>query len=135
MLEILDGIIATGAVVLALSLVVQAIQQIIKQSFDLKSSYMRNELLALFGTVKPPTAPEGMKRMMGNLMQSVRPYTGELEQEPISASQIVAEIEEKIRSFGYKDLELIEKFDEAKLKEIVKALPLFQGSGVKKQLK
>jgi len=48
MLEILDAIIATGAVVLAISLIVQAIQQIVKQFFNLKSSYMERELVMMF---------------------------------------------------------------------------------------
>lgn len=135
MLEILDGIIATAAVVLALSLIVQAIQQVIKQAFDLKSSYMRKELLALFGTVKPAADSEGMRRMVGNVIQAVRPYSGKLDQESAGASQIVAEIEAKIRSFGYKDLELIKGLDENKLKEIVKSLPMFGGSGAKDKLK
>jgi hypothetical protein len=135
MLEILDGIIATGAVVLALSLIVQAIQQVIKQTFDLKSSYMRKELIALFGTVKSPAASEGIRKIIGNVVQSVRPYVGQLDQESADASQIVGEIEDKIRSFGYKDLELIADLDENKLKAIVKSLPMFGGVGAEDKLK
>lgn len=48
MLEILDSLIATIGVVLVLSLIVQAIQQIIKQVWSFKSGYMERELLAMF---------------------------------------------------------------------------------------
>lgn len=54
MLETLDVISVTVAVILRLSLTVQAIQRILKQFFDLKSSYMRTELLALLSGPSTP---------------------------------------------------------------------------------
>ncbi len=52
MFEILDGLIATIGVVLVLSLVVQEIQQIIKQAWSFKSKYMEQELLSMFVQVR-----------------------------------------------------------------------------------
>ena len=43
-----DPLIATGAVVLGLSMIVQAAQQILKQWLDVKSVYMECQLLAMF---------------------------------------------------------------------------------------
>ncbi|MBA4312148.1 MAG: hypothetical protein C0417_05920 [Chlorobiaceae bacterium] len=48
MLESIDALIATIAVVLVLSLVVQAIQQILKQLLCMKSAYMERELVMMF---------------------------------------------------------------------------------------
>ncbi|MCX6142377.1 MAG: hypothetical protein NTZ35_04080, partial [Ignavibacteriales bacterium] len=48
MLESLDAIIATLAIILGVSLAVQGVQQIFKQWLDLKSNYMRVQLFAMF---------------------------------------------------------------------------------------
>ncbi len=164
MLDILDGIIATGVVILALSLIVQAIQQIAKQVLDLKSAYMRNQLLALFGNPDPQRlsawissggsrsekqsgARGGEEKLEGSaltrlLAGGVRfipdamlpPLLREQSVEP-EASQIVRELSAKIKSFGYKDLELIENADKEKFKEMIKSLKYFQGRNMQRRLK
>ncbi|HCV43787.1 MAG TPA: hypothetical protein DGH68_09915 [Bacteroidetes bacterium] len=114
MLEILDAIIATGGVILALSLIVQAIQQIIKQMFDLKSSYMRSELLALFSSSGTLGFFASNWKSVGRLAKGADAV----------ATRIVQELEEKIASFGYKDLELLEDVSTEKLKQYVMTLPI-----------
>ena len=117
MLEVLDAIIATAAVVLGLSLAVQGLQQIVKQWLDLKSNYMRFQLLAMFS---PPTKPAPGFRALA-------PVTVQSRQADQRSQNIVKELSDAMRSFGYKDLELVETLDTKKLKEIVAMLPMFAG--------
>lgn len=117
MLEILDSLIATAAVVLGLSLIVQAIQQIIKQWLDLKSNYMRFQLFALFGS--PPVDLDA-RRFSGLL-----PVTRLANAVDERAKRIVGELEAAVKSFGYKDLELLERIDVKEMKGIVASLPMF----------
>lgn len=114
MLEILDAIIATAGIILGLSLIVQAIQQIIKQTFDLKSSYMRSELLALF------TAANTGKKFLANFQTIGR--LGRQADEV--AKRIVKELEERLTTFGFTDLHLLEDVDGKKLKGIIEGLPI-----------
>jgi hypothetical protein len=114
MLDILDAILATAAVILGLSLVVQAIQQIIKQMLDLKSSYMRTELLALFSSVA------GKKRFSTNLL----PLSWLDKMADGFSQRIVQELEDHMATFGLTDLHLLEDVDPAKLKDLVKSLPV-----------
>jgi len=114
MLEIFDVVIATVAVILGLSLIVQAIQQIFKQACDLKSKYMRTELLALF---------EEPKKVF-NLLNNFQPL-GRLSRNASEFSKrIVTELEDKLRSYGFTDLHLVEEINREKLKEILKEIPL-----------
>ncbi len=114
MLEILDAIIATAAIILGLSLIVQAIEQIVKQTFDLKSAYMRSELLALF------TAANTGKKFLANFQTIGR--LGRQADEV--ARRIVKELEERLTTFGFTDLHLLEDVDGKKLKGIVEGLPI-----------
>jgi hypothetical protein len=118
MLEILDAVIATAAVVLGLSLIVQAIQQIFKQVFDLKSSYMRAELLALFADDEKIPSPKfswfANFRSLASLAKRVDKI----------AKRIVKELEERMSTFGLTDLHLLEGIDASRLKEILQALPI-----------
>lgn len=121
MFEILDVIIATATVVLGLSLVVLALQQILKQTCNLKARYMRRELLALFNNNVP-----------SNLVRLKRwiPIIGRVEGEvDKAAADIVRDLELKMRTFGFKDLHLLEEVDASKLKELVMALPSAEKSG------
>jgi hypothetical protein len=52
MLDTLDAIIATAAVALGLGSIALADQQIIKQWLDLKSNYMRFQLLSMFNSAQ-----------------------------------------------------------------------------------
>jgi len=114
MLEILDAVIATAAVVLGLSLIVQAIQQIFKQVFDLKSSYMRAELLALFQDDK--TLADSSKRAFLN---NFLPYRFIARKADTTARLIVDQLEQRMSTFGVKDLHLLEDVDAGTLKAII----------------
>jgi hypothetical protein len=117
MLETLDAIIATAAVALGLSLIVQAIQQIIKQWLDLKSNYMRFQLLAMFNSahsMSSSVSRTGLSR--------ITKMVGEVDS---NATKIVDQIEAATRSFGYKDLELLETISVEDLKSLTKSLPMF----------
>jgi hypothetical protein len=117
MFDILDAIIATTAIVLGISLIVQAIQQIVKQWLDLKSHYMRFQLLAMFGSSHKEDETSrfyGMTRIT-KLMEGADPR----------AEVIVRELEAAFKSFGYKDLELLERMPVAEFQKIVASLPMF----------
>jgi hypothetical protein len=114
MLEILDSIIATAAVVLGLSLIVQAVQQIIKQSFDLKSGYMKNELLALFGGT-----PE-----KATLLSGLKPVKALASQATSFGERVVKELEEATRGLGFADVDLLENVSKEKFVQILKSVPL-----------
>jgi hypothetical protein len=121
MFDIFDVIISVAAVILGLSLVVQAIQQIIKQSLDLKSSYMKSELLALFDE------PKVVPKLLSNFqtVNRMANSAGDF------AKRIVGEIENKIRGFGFNDLHLIEDITSEKLIEIVRSLPIVEETHLK----
>ena len=114
MLDILDAVIATAAVVLGLSLIVQAIQQIFKQVFDLKSSYMRAELLALFQDDK--TLADSSKR---SFLNNFLPYRFIARKADTTARLIVDQLEQRMSTFGVKDLHLLEDVDAGMLKAII----------------
>jgi len=125
MLDTLDAIIATAAIAMGLSLIVQAVQQIIKQFFDLKSNYMRFQMLAMFGSPQkddPKGRFFGMSRI-NKLMDGADPR----------AEEIVHELETAIKSFGYTDLDLLERMPVDDLHKIVQSLPMF--SKAKDELK
>lgn len=110
MLDTLDALIATAAVVLGLSLIVQAIQQIFKQWRDLKSTYMKVQVLAMFNS--------------GSALEEVeywglRKVTSFMEQAEGRAKVIATGLENALRSFGYKDLEALENVTAEKLKQII----------------
>ena len=125
MLDILDSILATASVILALSLIVQAVQQIFKQSLDLKSSYMRNELLALFNTTGKISSVWANLRRTSTLAQQADDVS----------KRIVDELEIKAASFGFKDLHLIENLDAKSMKDIVASLPVSSDKTVRDKVK
>ncbi len=120
MLETLDAIIATAAVALGLSLIVQAIQQIIKQWLDLKSNYMRFQLLAMFNTAQSMSSSASETGL-----HRITKMVGEVDD---NARKIVDQLEAATRSFGYKDLELLETISADGMKRLVKSLPMFAKS-------
>lgn len=113
MLDILDALIATAAVVLGLSLIVQAIQQIFKQWLDLKSTYMKVQVLAMFnsGSASAEMKYWGLSRV-STLLTAVEDR----------AKVIATGLENALRSFGYKDLEALENVSPEKLKQIVSSI-------------
>jgi hypothetical protein len=117
MLETLDAIIATAAVALGMSLIVQAVQQIIKQWLDLKSHYMRFQLLAMFNTSQPSSSENA-----GMGLHRITKMMGDVDDH---ARKIVDQLEAATKSFGYKDLELIETISTDDMKRLTKSLPMF----------
>lgn len=120
MFETLDAIIATGAVILGLSLIVQSIQQILKQYFDLKSSYMRAQILALFSPSRVgQNIAENMKVANWKTLESLaKGRAGEF------AKELVRQLESKLSTFGFTNLHLIEDIPIERFKEMVKSLPI-----------
>ncbi|MBL0175643.1 MAG: hypothetical protein IPP94_10325 [Ignavibacteria bacterium] len=113
MLQSLDPIIATAAVVLGLSLIVQALQQIMKQWLDLKSRYMRLQLLGMFDASRAL----GAFRLAG--LQPVG-WLGKAADDTSKA--IVAAIEHTFKGFGYKDLELLETMSAERFRTILDSI-------------
>ncbi len=124
MLEILDAIIATGAVVLAISLIVQAIQQIVKQFFNLKSSYMERELVMMFLS---EDALKDFTVQWKNMAERFTPDWKIFKSIGVKERQIVDELKIKLRSIGYKDLEILEDLSVEQMKTIIRGLPIFSG--------
>ena len=125
MLETLDAIFATAAVAMGLSLIVQAVQQIMKQILDLKSNYMRFQILAMFGS---PQKDDKESRFFG-----MSRITTMMEGADPRAEEIVRELETAVKTFGYKDLDLLERMPVDDLHKIVQRLPMF--SKAKDELK
>ena len=113
MLDILDALLATAAVILGLSLIVQAIQQIIKQWLDLKSNYMRVQLLAMFDS------PAVDKMFRFNGLWNVRALA---QRASTTAQTVVTQLENIMRTFGYRNLDVLETMNTDKLKEIVRSI-------------
>jgi hypothetical protein len=109
----LDAILATLSVVLGLALVVQGIQQVFKQWLDLKSNYMRIQLLAMFD----PGTSGAVKTFRG--LGRVTSMAGDAD--PI-AEAAVRGIEAAVRTFGYKDLELLTHLDADQFKSVVRSI-------------
>jgi hypothetical protein len=116
MLDILDSLIATAAVVLGLSLVVQALQQIFKQWLDLKAEYMFNELLSLFSEFSE------VKTIFSGLLptKSLRGSADEF------SLKIVGELEKVINGMGFRDLHMVENLDTKAFVDLLNSLPLSQ---------
>jgi hypothetical protein len=122
MLEILDGIIATATVVLALSLIVQSIQQILKQLLSMKSSYMERELIMMF---LPDEALKKLSDQLKTFKNKIIPDWKLLSNISKEDRIVVDQIKLKMQSLGYHDLEVLEKMNEAQLINIVSSLPMF----------
>jgi hypothetical protein len=118
MLEIIDGLIATITVVLVLSLIVQAIQQIIKQAWSFKSKYMEQELLAMFLQVKTSDSKSyfgqsPVQRSLKALWDFLIPARGQFKKaitDPVNANVVAVldMVKGKLSSVGYDDISLLE---------------------------
>jgi hypothetical protein len=129
MLEILDSLIATITVVLVLSLIVQAIQQIIKQAWSFKSSYMEKELYAMFrqssDAPKKGHAPNFLIRSIKWIYDVVVPTSMKFRIQNMKETEtgkIVDAIKEKVAGLGYDDLSLLETLSVEEVKKIVGSL-------------
>lgn len=97
MFEIIDSMIATVTVVLVLSLIVQALQQIIKQLFNMKSKFMERELFTMLARVeyKPSIMPVKMQ------------YERLVKRHP-EVKEFVSEISRRLSSIGHDNLSVLE---------------------------
>jgi hypothetical protein len=118
MLEILDSLIATISVVLVLSLIVQAIQQIIKQAWSFKSSYMEREILAMFQQRLFPAAEVFVKDKGLDwrpiALQARQTRDGEPE-----IKNLIALLRSKLAAIGYNDLSLLETMDKKQMGDLL----------------
>ncbi len=121
MFETLDAILATAAIILGLALVVQAIQQILKQFFDLKSTYMRAVLLAQFKKLDPD-ASDALTSVENNIAVNWTSFKTLAQQAGSFSEKVVNELESKLNTFGFRDLHLIETLDAKKFKKITEGL-------------
>lgn len=122
MLESIDALVATIAVVLVLSLVVQAIQQILKQLLCMKSAYMERELVMMF--LDDEQIKEFIQRQNW-FINIIRPQWIALCSIPETQRRIVEELKIKMRAIGYKDLEIIESLSVEQFLSIIRSLPSF----------
>jgi hypothetical protein len=106
MIDTIDVMCATACVILAISLVVQAVLEVLKRRLHLKSGSVRKELYILFDAEGngSPQPRRGMRRTT-------------------LAGRLVADLEKTLRRFGLPDLGIIEDLDAAKLKKILQSLP------------
>lgn len=118
MFDTLDAILATAAVILGLALIVQAIQQILKQFFDLKSEYMRVVLLAQFKRLDPQ-ADGTLTSLEQNLAVNWTRVTTLAKQAGLFAHGIVNELEARLNTFGFRNLHLLESLTAKEFGEIV----------------
>ena len=125
MFEILDAIIATAAVILGLSLIVQAIQQIIKQLLSMKSSYMERELVMMF---LPDETLQNLSERWRTLKRKVIPDWLLFRSINEDDRRIVDQLKVKLQSIGYKDFEVLERMNVEQFQAILRELPLFANS-------
>jgi len=133
MLEIIDGLVATVTVVLVLSLIVQAIQQIIKQFLSMKSKYMERELFAMFQQVSDQV-PSWLHRVGKSFRNLLLPAVLELwldKQKDPHAKKVIDLIRIKLMALGYNDLALLEGTSK---QEFLKLLAVLSSDPDTKQL-
>lgn len=118
MLEILDSLIATVAVVLVLSLIVQAIQQIIKQLGSFKSNYMERELLALFRQQVVPFAEAVAEKKLIDL-RPIALQVRQLRKGDDVTENLIALLRSKLAAIGYNDLSLLETMNKKEVKKLL----------------
>ena len=100
MFEILDSMIATITLVLVLSLIVQSIQQILKQILNMKSKFMERELFALFASVDYKRSFVPIKVQFEKL----------LAQQP-RVQDLLAKISSRLHGIGNNDLSIVESLN------------------------
>ncbi len=118
MFEILDGIIATIAVVLVLSLIVQGIQQIIKQAWSFKAKYMEQELFSMLVQVRATDTRTTFQQ--NAILRALKAFWRFLEPSRSQFKKLVTDprnevyvgildlVRARLASIGYDDLSLLE---------------------------
>lgn len=129
MLEILDGLIATIVVVLILSLIVQGIQQIIKQAWSFKTKYMEQELLAMLIQVKAVDTKKTYQenwftRSLKTLWQFLEPSRRQFKKlvtDPQNEVYVgmLDLVRARLASIGYDDLSLLETMSAQQFAELL----------------
>jgi hypothetical protein len=123
MLEILDSIIATVTVVLVLSLIVQAIQQIIKQLWSFKSKYMERELLAMLQQRALPFVEKTWKdKLLERSPVSFQVKLLQRDKETEAIANLVSVLKGKLAAIGYNDLSLLETMKKDEVKNLLKVV-------------
>jgi hypothetical protein len=107
MIDTIDVMCATACVILALSLIIQAILEVLKRRLHLKSGSVRKELTVLFDA-EEADQPR-LRRRIGR--------------RSTLAGQLVTDLEKTLRRFGLTDLGIVEELDAAKLRKILQSLP------------
>ncbi|MCK9407820.1 MAG: hypothetical protein M0R68_01665 [Bacteroidetes bacterium] len=119
MFDLLDSLIAVAAIILGLSLLVQALQQIFKQWLELKAEYMLNELFVLFGDMPQE------KTTLSGLLPSKTVRANYIKKNPDSfSSRLIAELETVMSGLGFRDLHLLENLETESFVNLLKSLPL-----------
>lgn len=100
MFDLIDSIIATVTVVLLLSLIVQSLQQIVKQVLHMKSRLMERELFALLSN---SSYTRTWKPQLLQVMQIAGEKPG--------VKKLVDSIRNKLSGLGYNDAAALERMD------------------------
>ncbi len=130
MLEILDSLIATIAVVMILSLVVQGIEQILKQLFSVKSKYMERELFALFRRQMLPATADTIPSRIKERVTPVAWKLHFLKKEKEGTGRAVEYFKKFFASIGYNDLSLVEKLNGKEFGALVDRFSAYLGEQI-----
>ncbi|MBI4810622.1 MAG: hypothetical protein HY800_04125, partial [Ignavibacteriales bacterium] len=122
MLESLDSLIATIAIVFVLSLIVQAVQQILKQLLCMKSAYMERELVMMFLT---DDRLKSLADQRKKILNKIKPQWLVLRKIPEGEKLVVKDLKVKMQSIGYRDLEILENLNVDTFIDILRTLPMF----------
>lgn len=117
MLETLDALIATVGVVFVLSLIVQAVQQIIKQLFSFKSRYMERELMSLFGAEKGTFL--GRTFALTDLPAPLAAMVTRGSEQNATITQLIDGLKRQLAGLGYNDLSLLETIGQPEFQRIL----------------
>lgn len=130
MFDLLDSLIAVAAVILGLSLIVQALQQIFKQWLELKAEYMLSELFVLFGDLSQE------KTFLSGLRSSKTLREQSLQKNPDAfTTRIISELETMINGIGFRDLHMLENLDTQSFVNLLKSLPVSKETSAEMQTK
>jgi len=104
-----------------LSLIVQAIQQIIKQVWSFKSKYMERELLAMFQQTALPLAQATLREKLLALMP-VSVQVPAIRERNKAVIDLIAILKSKLASIGYNDLSLLETMKKEDFTKLLEAI-------------
>ena len=108
MFDLLDSLIATVTVVLVLSLIVQSVQQILKQLLNMKSKFMERELFAMFAHVTYKRTVVPVKFQFDKLASRYP-----------DIKDLVDKISGRMSGVGYDDLAMVESLTKDKFLKVI----------------